>query len=102
MSNEKKILNHLIDKYENSKSFTNTNKVNQRFRVKITRLFPKYADQSDYETFSSINESISFLERKGYVKAEIKRANVYESVCLNTDMLDEVYEYLGRIPKGYK
>lgn len=99
MSNEKIILNHLIDKYENSKSFTNTNKVNQRFRVKITRLFPKYADQSDYETFSSINESISFLERKGYVKAEIKRANVCESVCLNTDMLDEVYEYLGRIPK---
>lgn len=99
MSNEKKILNHLIDKYENSKSFTNTNKVNQHFRVKITRLFPKYADQSDYETFSSINESISFLERKGYVKAEIKRANVCESVCLNTDMLDEVYEYLGRIPK---
>lgn len=99
MSIEKKILNHLIDKYESSKSFANKNKVNQSFREKVAKLFPKYEDQSDYETFSNINESISFLERKGYVHVRIKNSRVIESVCLNTDMLDEIYSFIGRTSK---
>ena len=99
MSVEKKILNHLIDKYESSKSFANRNKVNQRFQVKVTKLLPKYEDQSDYDTFSNINESINFLHQKGYIEAKVKYANVYDSIYLNTQELDNIYTYLNRTPK---
>ena len=58
---EKQILNVLIDKYESSKSFIGTNQVNQSFTCKVEQLFPKYKDDSEYDLFCDVNESIDVL-----------------------------------------
>ncbi len=93
------IINKLLDKYEKSKSFTGQNKVNQKFLVKISSLFPKYADHSNFEVFHGVNESVDILVRKQFVKAKASSANVYKDAMLNLDNLEQVYEYVGRIPK---
>ena len=46
---QQKIINKLLDKYENSKTFLGTNQVNQAFDVKVIELFPKYGDDAEYD-----------------------------------------------------
>lgn len=96
---EKEIINKLIDKYEKSKSFTGENKVNQKFSVKVSYLFTKYADHSNYEVFQGINETIDNLMRKSFVMAKADSAHVYNNVVLNVDALEEIYKYISRVPK---
>ena len=59
---EKQILNELLDKYERSKSFIGTNQVTQRFTMKPETLFPKYKDDSEFDLYCAVNESIDHLE----------------------------------------
>lgn len=101
MSNiyEKKILNSLVDKYEASRSFIGNNKVNQRFKVCISKMFIEYTDHSKFEIFRDVNESIEVLKRKGYISAKMDSRKVYENVFLSLDNLSEIYMYLKRKPK---
>lgn len=101
MSNiyEKKILNSLVDKYEASRSFIGNNKVNQRFKVCISKMFIGYTDHSKFEIFRDVNESIEVLKRKGYISAKMDSRKVYENVFLSLDNLSEIYMYLKRKPK---
>ena len=96
---EKRILNELLDKYENSKSFKGTNKVNQRFKVRISNLFPKYEDHSDYDLFRAVNEEVDILARKGFVVPRESGGGVIREVYLNVEDLEEVYSYINRVPK---
>ncbi len=96
---EKEILNSLIDKYERSKSFTETNAVKQSFSIDPSALFPKYADDSDYETFTEINGAIRSLENLGLVNCQQEKGGVVRRISLNCDALDQCYDYAGRTPK---
>lgn len=96
---EKKILNELLDKYENSKSFKGTNKVNQRFKVRISNLFPKYEDHSDYDLFRAVNEEVDILARKGFVVPRVTGGGVIREVYLNVEVMEEVYRYINRVPR---
>lgn len=96
---EKEIINKLLDKYEKSKSFTGDNKVTQKFSVKISSLFSKYTDHSNYEIFNLVNEAIDILVRNQFIIAKANSAKVYNDAVLNLDELDNVYEYIGRLPK---
>lgn len=96
---EKKILNTLLDKYEKSKSFTGNNKVRQSFCLSIKSLFPKYEDQSDFETFQRVNEAVGFLVKQKLITAAINRARVCSKVCLAEENLEAVYLYLNRLSK---
>jgi hypothetical protein len=96
---EKRILNELLDKYENSKSFKGTNKVNQRFKVRISNLFPKYEDHSDYDLFRAVNEEVDVLARKGFVVPRVTGGGVIREVYLNVEVLEEVYRYINRVPR---
>src|SRR5690554_4948556 len=96
---EKKILNELLDKYENSKSFKGTNKVNQRFKVRISNLFPKYEDHSDYDLFRAVNEEVDILARKGFVVPRESGGGVIREVYLNVEVMEEIYRYINRVPK---
>ena len=97
---EKQILNVLIDKYESSKSFIGTNQVNQSFTCKVEQLFPKYKDDSEYDLFCAVNESIDVLAAEGFVTAKKLKSGVVQSVTLSLDAINEAYEYIGRIPKS--
>ena len=96
---EKEIINKLLDKYEKSKSFTGENKVNQSFSVKVSSLFTKYRDHSNYEVFQGVNEAVDILVRKSFVIAKVNSANVYNNIVLNVGALEEIYNYTGRTPK---
>ena len=97
---EKQILNVLIDKYEGSKSFIGTNQVNQSFTCKLDQLFPKYKDDSEYDLFCAVNESVDALVEEGFVTVKKLKNGVVQSVTLNLEDINKVYEYLGRIPKS--
>ena len=96
---EKTILNILLDKYERSKSFTQSNKVNQRFCVNVAALFPQYTDHADFETFQAVNDTIDVLIRKKLISAQRSKAKVYSEICLNLEEVSQVYTYLGRVHK---
>jgi len=97
---ERVIIDKLLDKYEKSKSFTGDNKVNQKFSVKVSSLFFKYTDHSNYEMFHAVNEAIEILVRKQFIMAKANSANVYNDLVLNLDELEQVYKYIGRMPKN--
>ena len=97
---EKQILNVLIDKYESSKSFIGTNQVNQSFTCKVDQLFPKYKDDSEYDLFYAVNESIDILVAEGFVITKKLKNGVVQSVTLIVDAIEKVYIYLGRAPKS--
>ena len=96
---EDKIINKLIDKYEKSKSFIGENKVNQKFSVKISSLFPKYTDHSIYEVFEGVNEASDILVRKSFVFAKSNSSHLYNNVVLNIEKLGDIYDYVGRVSK---
>lgn len=97
---EKQILNVLLDKYESSKSFIGTNQVNQSFTCKIDQLIPKYKDDSEYDLFCAVNESIDVLVAEGFVITKKLKNGVVQSVTLIVDAIEKVYRYLGRAPKS--
>ncbi|MGM0397080.1 MAG: Wadjet anti-phage system protein JetD domain-containing protein [Bacillota bacterium] len=97
---EKIILGELLNKYERSESFKGTNKVNQSFKIKVSSLFPKYDDHSNYKLFRDINEEVEVLVRKGLVNSNRTSGGVVKEVYLHLEALKEGYEYIGRTPKS--
>lgn len=96
---DKKIINTLLDKYERSKTYTGTAQVNQLFAVKPEELFKGYEDESQYDLFTNVNESIREIEILGLVKCKRKKNEIVTRVELIIDKLDICYEYLKRTPK---
>ena len=94
-----KVLQHLLDSYENSKTFLEKNKVSQNFSIYVGRLFPRYNDDSEYDLFCHVNESLKELEDLSFVFLEREKNGVLKKVVLNLDKLNECYKVLGRISR---
>lgn len=99
MKYEKIILDSLIDKYEKSKSFTGSNKVSQKFSLKLEKKFPEYADDAEYDAFIQINESVKNLLDKDFISVSVKKNKTFDSVSLNTENMTAVYQFIKRKPK---
>lgn len=87
----KQILNALLDKYERSKSFIGTNQVIQRFTIKPEFLFPKYKDDSEFDLYRAVNDSIDNLETQGYIEVKKYKNGVIQRVALNVTKLSDIY-----------
>lgn len=96
---KKKLLNKLIDKYETSKSFIGQNKVNQKFSINPSKLFPKYSDDAEVEFFSDLNESIHELEKAELVSVDWLKGRVAGNISLNIRNLGAAYKYVCRQPR---
>ncbi len=96
---QQKTLNKLLDKYEKSKTFLKTNRVNQNFSKAVVDLFPKYADDSEYEFFCDVNEALGELKAKKLIKISYKQGEIVDKVQLNLEQLENCYLFLGRQPK---
>lgn len=96
---QKKVLDSLLDSYEKSKTFQGENQINQSFSVNIGKLFPKYQDDSEYDTFCRVNEAMEELSAEGLVFLEYKKKGVLKKVRLNPERLDACYELLERTPR---
>lgn len=99
-----KILNKLLDKYEDSVTFKGTNKQNQSFSVVPSVLFPKLNDLSDSKTFFAVREAICSLEDKKLitVKWRDEDKDYADKLFLNTENTNKVYDYIHRVPKADK
>lgn len=96
---EKQILNTLLDKYEKSKSFIGANQVKQRFTIRPESLFPQYKDDSEFDLYCTVNESIANLEKQGYIEVKRQKSGVIHRVALNVNKLNSIYVYINRKPK---
>lgn len=99
---QKKVLDHLLDKYEQSKTYAGENKVNQHFSCAPAEIYPEY--ESNYESVDKIHrfeDEMKLLSQQGYLDISWKR----ESICkltLTADIarIDEIYQKLGRFSKS--
>lgn len=99
MDYQKILLDILLDKFENSKSYTGDNKRNQKISIKISKVFPKYLDETDYYTFKEINQELQYLEQKDYISLKLQSGEMYDLATLNLSNIDDIYSYLDRTPK---
>ena len=97
---ELKVLNELLDLYEKSKTFLGENKNHQTFKVAVSKLFPKYDDDSEFELYKEINLNIDFLKKKGFITFKSERSGKIRSVILEENAIEQIYEYINRIPKS--
>lgn len=98
-----KILNGLLDSYENSRLFTGENKVAITIDFPFNKKkIPAYFDESSYE-YERIHSEMFELEEQGYIHIVWKRGkenHIISKVVLNLEQLDDVYRYVKRTPKA--
>ena len=98
------ILEYLLDKYERSATFRGLSSRNQSFSLQPEVLFPKYADDREYDFFVELNRGLRELRESELI--ETKEINqMITKVTLRFDPSDasasinKVYRILGREPK---
>lgn len=100
---ERKILNGLLDSYENSRLFTGENKVNISIDFPFNKKkIPAYFDESSYE-YENIHSAMRELEEQGLINIIWKKGkenHIISKVVLNLEQLDRAYRYVKRIPKA--
>ena len=97
---ELKVLNELLDLYEKSKTFLGENKNHQTFQVSISKLFPKYDDDSEFELYKEINQNLDALKKSGFITYKAERSGKIRSVSLEENAIEQIYEYIKRTPKA--
>lgn len=99
---DRKVLNKLLDTYENSLLSTGENKRNIHIEMPFTRQnMPQYFDESSAE-YETIHTVMKGLEEKGFLQIfwkNGKQDHVIQKVRLNPDQTDMAYRYLGREPR---
>lgn len=96
---QSKVLEHLLDSYEKSKTFQGENLVNQNFSVNIRKLFPRYQDDAEYDYFCQVNQSMEELGSMSLVTLEYQGRGILKKVRLNLEKLEDCYRLLGRMPR---
>lgn len=99
---DEQIINALLDKYEKSLLSQGRNRRTVHIDLEMSKKrFPTYFDESSME-YELIHEKAGQLEDKGLIsiiwKAG-KKGHLIEKLRLNTDNLDNSYEYVNRVPK---
>ena len=97
---ELKVLNELLDLYEKSKTFLGKNKNHQTFKVTVSKLFPKYDDDSEFSVYKEINQSLDTIKKKGFITFKPERSGKIRTVSLEENAIEEIYEYINRTPKA--
>ncbi len=98
-----RILNGLLDSYENSRLQRGENKVAVHISFPFTKAkLPEYFDESSL-AYDDIHAVVKELERKGIISVawkEGKKGHIIKKVLLNEGNVDTAYDYLKRIPKA--
>ncbi len=102
---DEKVLQALLDSYENSLLYTGKNKRNQTiyFPVKKSTL-PEYFDESSLQ-FDIIHDQLLQLEEKGFVRLVWKgnrTGHILEKCALCPEKVKEIYAFLHREPRARK
>ena len=102
MQYETRILNSLLDSYENSLLFRGENKVAVHISYSFTKKnIPAYYDESSM-AFEEIHGAANHLEEMGFVKVIWKgnrKNHIIQKVILCDEKIPEIYSFLHRTPK---
>ncbi len=98
---DKKILNTLLDSYENSLLSKGENKVKIHINFPFSKkTIPEYFDVSSL-AYEDIHAEMKELERKGYIYIVWKKGNhIVQKILLNDLVVEDIYAYLKRTPKA--
>ena len=99
---DKKVLNKLLDTYENSLLSIGKNKRTVNIELRFTKtVLPEYFDESSF-VYENIHIQLRNMEEKGLIKIIWKGKKVdyvIQKVQLNMEMLTEAYAFVHRKPK---
>lgn len=96
---EYKLLNKLLDKYENSSLFKNTNVHQITIKVNMSdELFKDYYSNKAYKYRDEIDSNLYNLLSLNLIKIN-KDSQIINSIELNLNNLDSAYNYVNRISK---
>lgn len=102
---DKKILNALLDSYENSLLSRGENKVAVHVAYAFTKKnIPEYFNESSL-AYEEIHSCVKELEQKRFLEIVWKNgreSHIVQKVLLNENVVQDVYQYLKRIPKSEK
>ena len=97
--NQKMILEKLLDKYENSKSYTDSSLIRQRFAVRPEEVCDAYRDSfADVTLISDFEQDVQALEREGLVGLISKNGEI-QKIVAKEERIAEYYLILGRTEK---
>lgn len=97
--NQRTVLELLLDKYENSKTYTGDNLKKQNFFAKPEAVYKNYRDNfADVSKISDFEQDIQVLEREGLVRI-IEENNEIKSIAAVKEKIPEYYEILERTEK---
>jgi hypothetical protein len=96
-TNQKRILKKLITKFENSKTYENSNKLKQSFYVKPSEIFKNYySDFADMDEVSDLENDTYELQSEGYVEIKYKKhSSVIDKIYLNVSKVDQIRSVIG-------
>lgn len=98
-----KILNSLLDSYENSLLSRGENKVQIHISFPFTKkMLPEYFNESS-SIYDEIHELMRELERKRFLSIVWKNGNkghIIQKVLLNVENIEKVYSFLHRTAKS--
>ena len=97
--NQRMILEKLLDKYENSKSYTDSSLIRQRFAVRPEEVCDAYRDNfADVTLISDFEQDVQALEREGLVGIISKNSEI-QKIVAKEERIAEYYLILGRTEK---
>lgn len=97
--NQRAVLELLLDKYENSKTYTGNNLRKQSFCIKPEVVCKSYRDNfADVTRISDFEQDMQGLEREGLVQI-IEGSHEIKSIVAVEEKIPEYYQILGRAQK---
>lgn len=99
---DKKILNSLLDSYENSLLSKGKNKINIHISFSFTqKTVPEYFNESScaYEEIHALMKELEAGELLQIIWKEGKEGHIIQKVVLKEERVDQAYAYVKRTPK---
>lgn len=97
--NQRAVLELLLDKYENSKTYAGNNLRKQSFSIKPEEVCKTYRDSfADVAQISDFEQDVQVLEREGLVRI-VEENNEIKSIVAVEENIPEYYQILKRIEK---
>ncbi|MCT8977887.1 DUF2220 domain-containing protein [Clostridium sp. CX1] len=96
------LINRLLDSYEGSALYTESNKNNQRIFFTFNKKnIPDYFDEEStiYEDINQMTMDLQYKELIEIIWKNRREGHIIERVVLNTNKLDEAYKYVKRKQK---
>lgn len=102
---DERVLQELMDRYENSLLYSGENRRRQTISIMVDeRRLPEYFDETSRQ-FEVIHEQLESLEAQGLIRLcwkGKKQGHILEKCILNPERADDIYHRLGRCPRREK